>query len=163
MKKLYFALLLGCAIYLLTGCVTFRKQQLRAEKFYHTYPNELAKLCAYTFPPKTELKPGRDTITQTDTLSVAVNCPPSGKDTVVFTKILQRTKYRVDTLYKTRTAVEDSLRARVVMLGEENKQAAIKNEKLEQEHNKLMSTTIGISIICVFLLILVARSFIKAF
>jgi len=148
--KIYLITLLALT---LSGCAGYRKQQRKAERFYRQYPAQLAGLCAQAFPIKEEHRPGRDTILQTDTLQLAVNCPPSAKDTMVFTRYLQKTKLRVDTLYRTRTAVEDSLRTQVLVLAQT--QTAIEQQKdaIKTKNRGLILLAIGLGVLSVLLIL----------
>lgn len=152
--KIYLITLLALT---LTGCAGYRKQQQRAERFYQKYPSQLAGLCAQAFPIKQELKPGRDTILQTDTLQLAVNCPPSAKDTVVFTRYLQKIKLRVDTLYHTRTAVEDSLRTQVLVLAQTQTAIEQQKEAMKLKSRGLLWLSIGLGGIVLFLMIVLVK------
>lgn len=145
----------------LTGCAGYRKQQQRAERFYQKYPLQLAGLCAQTFPIKQELKPGRDTILQTDTLQMAVNCPPSAKDTVVFTRYLQKTKLRVDTLYRTRTTVEDSLRTQVLVLAQTHAAIEQQKEAIKLKSRGLLWLSVGLGVMVLLLMVLFVRIWTK--
>ncbi len=141
----------------LTGCAGYRKQQQRAERFYRQYPLQLAGLCAQAFPVKQELKPGRDTILRTDTLQLAVNCPPAAKPSVVFTRYLQQTKLRVDTLYRTRTAVEDSLRMQVLVLAQTQTAFEQQKQALQSKSRGLLWLTIGLGGMLLFLMIVLVK------
>ncbi len=156
--KTYLILLLALT---LTGCAGYRKQQQRAERFYKLYPLQLAGLCAQAFPIKQEFKPGRDTLLQTDTLQLAVNCPPSAKDTVIFTRYLQQTKLRVDTLYRTRTAIEDSLRTQVLILAQTQTAAEQQKEALMAKSRGLFWLAIGLGGMMLFLMVLFVRVWTK--
>ncbi len=145
----------------LTGCAGYRKQQQRAERFYRQYPLQLAGLCAQAFPVKQELKPGRDTILQTDTLQMAVNCPPSAKDTVVFTRYLQKNKLRVDTLYRTRTTVEDSLRTQVLVLAQTQAAVEQQKEKFQLKSRGLLWLAGGLGVMVLLLMVLFVRIWTK--
>jgi hypothetical protein len=153
MKK-YLILLLALT---LTGCAGYRKQQQRAERFYQQYPLQLAGLCAQAFPVKQELKPGRDTLLQTDTLQLAVKCPPSVKDTVIFTRYQQQTKLRVDTLYHTRTAVEDSLRTQVLVLAQTQAATEQRKEALTAKSRGLLWLVVGLALMVLFLAVLFVK------
>lgn len=145
--KIYLITLLALT---LSGCAGYRKQQRQAERFYRRFPAQLAGLCAQSFPIKQELIPGRDTILQTDTLQLAVNCPPSAKDTVVFTRYLQKTRLRVDTLYRTRTAVEDSLRMQVLVLAQQQNFMHQQNDVLSLKYKKLRWLLAGTGALALF-------------
>lgn len=148
--KIYLITLLALT---LTGCAGYRQQQRRAERFYRQFPAQLAGLCAQAFPIKQELKSGRDTVLQTDTLQLAVNCPPSAKDTVVFTRYLQKTKLRVDTLNRTRTAVEDSLRMQVLVLAQTEAAAQQQKAAITAKSRNLLCLSIGLGVLSVLLLL----------
>jgi hypothetical protein len=152
--KIYLITLLALT---LTGCAGYRQQQRKAERFYRKFPAQLAGLCAQAFPIKQELKPGRNTVLQTDTLQLAVNCPPSAKDTIVFTRYLQKIKLRVDTLYRTRTAVEDSLRMQVLVLAQTEAAAQQQKQALTTKSRSLMWLAVGLGMIVLFLMVLVVR------
>jgi len=109
MRKL---LIIMCVV--LCGCATFEKQQQKAELFYRTYPNEMAKICANEFPVKTEYLPGKEILTHdttvlTQTVRVLV---PGTKDSVDCPAVKTITKYikRIDTLVKVNTAAVDSMK-----------------------------------------------------
>jgi hypothetical protein len=150
-KYLYLALLL-------TGCATYQKQQRRAETFYKRYPNQLARLCADAFPVKKELVMGHDTLLQTDTLSMAVRCPPSAHDTTIFTRYLQHTRLRVDTLYKIRTAVEDTLRLHLLVQDNQLSQVQQKQKEVLAKNRKLTGLAVALCALIVFLVVVVVKT-----
>lgn len=78
--RILFLILLS--VVLLASCVTEKK----AVNYMRTHPEKLAEMCANTFPPKIEYRPGKpiyktDSIIEIriDTVKVTVDCPDGTK------------------------------------------------------------------------------------
>ncbi|MGB4776637.1 MAG: hypothetical protein WBP45_15775 [Daejeonella sp.] len=129
MKKTIIILMAFC---LLAGCVSQKKKEDRAYRFFRENPAKLATLCADQYPCKDSISPGKEIITHDTTTIIGIDipCPPAISADPVFVKcpdikVINRTVFKRDTIFR-------ESRARIADL----------TYKLAAEHDALTKSTL---------------------